>query len=317
MTAPVMLLDGASLWFRAFHGIPEKITAPDGRPVNAIRGFVDMIAVLVNREHPRRLVVCLDYDWRPKFRTDLIPSYKAQRVAEVVADGNSVEEVPDTLTPQVDMIADFLTAAGLASAGAHGCEADDVIGTLADSETRDRVVVVSGDRDLLQVVVDDPVEVRVLYVGKGVNRAEMFGPEEVAERYDVPPARPGTAYAELAMLRGDPSDGLPGVTGVGEKTAAKLLAQFGTLDDIEAAARSGDKSISPRIRASIVDSADYLQAARTVVFVRTDAEIEGDGEGIIPAGPADPDRIAALVAELGIGSSVNRLATALGWNERW
>ncbi|WP_188493309.1 5'-3' exonuclease [Williamsia phyllosphaerae] len=312
-----MLLDGASLWFRAFHGIPEKITAPDGRPVNAIRGFVDMIAVLVNREHPRRLVVCLDYDWRPKFRTDLIPSYKAHRVAEVVADGNSVEEVPDTLTPQVDMIADFLAAAGLASAGAHGCEADDVIGTLADSETEDPVVVVSGDRDLLQVVVDDPVEVRVLYVGKGVNRAEMFGPEEVAERYDVPPARPGTAYAELAMLRGDPSDGLPGVTGVGEKTAAKLLAQFGTLDDIEAAARSGDKSISPRIRSSIVDAADYLQAARTVVFVRTDAEIEGDGEGIIPAVPADPDRITALVAELGIGSSVNRLATALGWSERW
>ena len=312
-----MLLDGASLWFRAFHGIPEKITAPDGRPVNAIRGFIDMIAVLVNREHPRRLVVCLDYDWRPKFRTDLIPSYKAHRVAEVVADGNSVEEVPDTLTPQVDMIADFLAAAGLASAGAHGCEADDVIGTLADSETRDPVVVVSGDRDLLQVVVDDPVEVRVLYVGKGVNRAEMFGPEEVAERYDVPRARPGTAYAELAMLRGDPSDGLPGVTGVGEKTAAKLLAQFGTLDDIESAARAGDTSITPRIRTSIVDSAEYLQAARTVVFVRTDAEIEGDAEGIIPEAPADPDRIAALVAELGIGSSVNRLATALGWSERW
>ncbi len=317
MTTPVILLDGASLWFRAFHGIPEKITAPDGRPVNAIRGFVDMIAVLVNRGHPRRLVVCLDYDWRPKFRTDLIPSYKAHRVAEVVADGNSVEKVPDTLTPQVDMIADFLAAAGLASAGAHGCEADDVIGTLADSETRDPVVVVSGDRDLLQVVVDDPVEVRVLYVGKGVNRAEMFGPAEVAERYDVPTAHPGTAYAELAMLRGDPSDGLPGVTGVGEKTAAKLLAQFGTLDNIEAAARSGDKSITPRIRTSIVDSADYLQAARAVVFVRTDAEIDGDGEGVIPSAPADPDRIAALVAELGIGSSVNRLATALGWSERW
>lgn len=320
MAAPVMLLDGASLWFRAFHGLPEKLTAPDGRPVNAVRGFLDMIAVLATRESPRRLVVCLDYDWRPQFRVDLIPSYKAHRVAETVAaaDGEEfVEEVPDTLTPQVDMIMSVLAAAGIASSGAPGCEADDVIGTLADTETDDPVVVVSGDRDLLQVVVDDPVEVRVLYVGRGVNRAEKFGPVEVADVYSVPPRRPGTAYAELAILRGDPSDGLPGVAGVGEKTAAKLLAQFETLDGIEEAARAGDKAISPRIRASIVDASDYLAAARTVVFVRTDAPVDGDTEGLVPSAPADPDALAALVAELGIGSSVNRMAEAFGWDDRF
>ncbi|GAA2048626.1 5'-3' exonuclease [Williamsia deligens] len=323
MAAPLMLLDGASLWFRAFHGIPEKITAPDGRPVNAVRGFLDMIAVLVERDRPRRLVTCLDVDWRPEFRVALIPSYKAHRVAEVVpaADGETfVEEVPDTLTPQVAMIADVLAAAGIASAGAHDCEADDVIGTLADSETQDPVVVVSGDRDLLQVVRDDPVEVRVLYVGKGVNRAERFGPDEVAAKYAVPQQHPGTAYAELAILRGDPSDGLPGVKGVGEKTASTLLREFGDLDAVEAAARAGDRRISARIAASITDAHDYLAAARTVVFVRTDADVvyeSGDAPALVPAGPADGAALSALVDELGIGSSVNRMATAFGWDERF
>jgi 5'-3' exonuclease len=323
MAAPLMLLDGASLWFRAFHGIPEKITAPDGRPVNALRGFLDMIAVLVERERPRRLVTCLDVDWRPEFRVALIPSYKAHRVAEVVPTGDGeefVEEVPDTLTPQVAMIADVLAASGIASAGAVDCEADDVIGTLADAETDDPVVVVSGDRDLLQVVRDDPVAVRVLYVGRGVTRAEMFGPSEVAEKYGVPQQHPGSAYAELAILRGDPSDGLPGVAGVGEKTAAKLLQTFGDLDGVQAAARERDKRISARIAASITGAGDYLDAARTVVFVRTDADVaweSGMAPALVPDRPADPDALAALVAELGVASSVNRLAAAFGWDERF
>ena len=149
-----MLLDGASLWFRSFYALPEKLTAPDGRPVNAVRGFIDTIASLVTREQPTRLVVCLDLDWRPAFRTDLIPSYKAHRVAESADDaaGTDIEEVPDTLTPQVTMILDVLAAAGIATSGADGCEADDVIGTLAFAEAVDPVIVVSGDRDLLQVV---------------------------------------------------------------------------------------------------------------------------------------------------------------------
>jgi 5'-3' exonuclease len=312
MTAPVMLLDGASLWFRAFHALPEKMTAPDGRPVNAVRGFFDMIASLVTREHPQRLIVCLDLDWRPAFRTDLIPSYKAHRVAEGASDGS--EEVPDTLTPQVDMIMKVLAAAGIATAGAEGCEADDVIGTLADSEARDPVVVVSGDRDLLQVVSDDPVPVRVLYVGRGLAKAEMFGPQELAEKYDVPTANPGSAYAEMAILRGDPSDGLPGVTGIGEKTASKLLHEFGTLDELErVASTTNDKRISPRQRKSLAEGAEYLRGARTVVFVKTDAEIIGDTEGRLPTAPADPAALADLIEELGIGSSIGRLGKALGW----
>ena len=314
-----MLLDGASLWFRSFFALPEKMTSPDGRPVNAVRGFVDTIANLVVRERPTRLVVCLDLDWRPEFRTDLIPTYKAHRVA--VPDGGTdvegrdidVEEVPDTLTPQVDMIMAVLTAAGIATSGAVGCEADDVIGTLAYDEANDPVIVVSGDRDLLQVVADDPVPVRVLYVGRGLAKAEMMGPVEVAEKYGVPVERAGIGYAEMSMLRGDPSDGLPGVAGIGEKTAAKLITEYGSLDALEAAAADPSSSVPTRSRKALLASVEYLQAARTVVSVRTDAETIDSGSDILPAEPADPAALAELVEELGIGASVGRLAKALGW----
>lgn len=314
-----MLLDGASLWFRSFFALPEKMTSPDGRPVNAVRGFVDTIANLVVRERPTRLVVCLDLDWRPEFRTDLIPTYKAHRVA--VPDGGTdvegrdidVEEVPDTLTPQVDMIMAVLAAAGIATSGAVGCEADDVIGTLAYDEANDPVIVVSGDRDLLQVVADDPVPVRVLYVGRGLAKAEMMGPVEVAEKYGVPVERAGIGYAEMSMLRGDPSDGLPGVAGIGEKTAAKLITEYGGLDALEAAAADPSSSVPTRSRKALLASVEYLQAARTVVSVRTDAETIDSGSDILPAEPADPAALAELVEELGIGASVGRLAKALGW----
>ncbi|PWD45108.1 flap endonuclease [Gordonia paraffinivorans] len=316
-----MLLDGASLWFRSFYALPEKMTSPDGRPVNAVRGFIDTIANLVTREHPTRLVVCLDLDWRPDFRTELIPSYKAHRVA--VEDGATdptgastidVEEVPDTLTPQVDMIMDVLAAAGIATSGAVGCEADDVIGTLAYDEAKDPVIVVSGDRDLLQVVADDPVPVRVLYVGRGLAKAEMMGPVEVAEKYGVPVERAGMGYAEMSMLRGDPSDGLPGVAGIGEKTAAKLISEYGSLDALEAAANDPASSLTTRARKALLASADYLEKARTVVCVRTDADTIDSGPDTLPSEPADPEALDALVEELGIGASVGRLSKALGWS---
>ncbi|MGB3696018.1 MAG: 5'-3' exonuclease [Gordonia sp. (in: high G+C Gram-positive bacteria)] len=306
-----MLLDGASLWFRSFYALPEKMTAPDGRPVNAVRGFVDTIAALVTTHEPTRLVVCLDLDWRPAFRTDLIPTYKAHRVA---ADGDGAEEVPATLTPQVDMILDVLRCAGIATSGALGCEADDVIGTLAFHEADDDVLVVSGDRDLLQVVADDPVPVRVLYVGRGLAKAELMGPEEVSAKYGLTPERAGVAYAEMSILRGDPSDGLPGVPGIGEKTAAKLLNQFGSLDALEAAAYDDASAVPTRARNSIRDSRDYLAAARTVVAVRTDADtIDSTESSALPAAPADRSGLDALVEDLGIAASIGRLSTALGW----
>src|ERR1700756_3864921 len=123
MPAPLLLLDGASMCFRSFYGVPSSITSPDGRPVNALRGFLDAVAVLITRERPGRLVVCDDWDWRPQWRVDLVPSYKAHRVAEHNPDGEpDIEEVPDDLTPQVEWILDVLDAFGIPTAGAPGYE---------------------------------------------------------------------------------------------------------------------------------------------------------------------------------------------------
>lgn len=308
--SPLLLLDGASLWFRAFYALPEKITAPDGRPVNAVRGFIDMVAALINQQRPGRLAVCLDLDWRPAFRVAAVPSYKAHRVADSGPEG-SAEEVPGSLTPQVQMIADVLAAAGIATAGAEGFEADDVLGTLAHRESRDPVVVVSGDRDLLQVVSDDPVPVRVLYVGRGLAKAELYGPAEVADRYGVPADRAGAAYAELALLRGDPSDGLPGVAGVGEKTASKLLLEFGSLTRLRAAAVDPASTLAKGPRAKMLAAADYLDAALPVVLVATDTPVTHSLPDTLPTAPAHPDRLAALADELGVRSAVDRLIAAL------
>jgi 5'-3' exonuclease len=317
MTGPVLLLDGASMWFRSYFGVPSSITAPDGRPVNAVRGFLDSVATLITQFQPDRLVVCLDLDWRPQFRVDLIPSYKAHRVAE---EGSSVgevgesdvEEVPDDLSPQVDVIMEVLEAYGIATAGAEGFEADDVLGTLASVERRDQVVVVSGDRDLLQLVGDDPVEIRVLYIGQGLKKATLFGPTEVAERYGVPADRAGDAYAELALLRGDPSDGLPGVPGIGEKTASTMLTQYGSLENILSAAHDPTSRLPKAFRAKILAATDYIAAAKPVVRVARDAEVQlFTSDDLLPLHAADPARVAELAERNGLGSSIGRLQKAL------
>ncbi|MGV0768977.1 5'-3' exonuclease [Mycolicibacterium sp. (ex Dasyatis americana)] len=314
MNDPVLLLDGASMWFRSYFGVPSSIKAPDGRPVNAVRGFLDSIATLVTRERPRRLVVCRDDDWRPQWRVDLVPSYKAHRVEQPQPDGlPDVEEVPDDLTPQVEMIMDLLDAFGIVTAGAPGFEADDVLGTLATREQHDPVVVVSGDRDLLQLVRDEPAPaVRVLYIGRGLAKATKFGPAEVSETYGVPVDRAGPAYAELALLRGDPSDGLPGVPGIGEKTAATLLAQHGSLRGIQAAAEDPKSSLSKAHRAKLLAAADYVAAAEPVVRVATDAPVTLSGAtDELPLAAKDPARVAELAAAYGVASSISRLQSAL------
>jgi 5'-3' exonuclease len=313
MSAPLLLLDGASMWFRSYYGVPSSITAPDGRPVNAVRGFLDSVAVVITRHRPGRLVVCLDLDWRPQFRVDRIPSYKAHRVEHESPDGQpDVEEVPDELSPQVQMIEEILDAYGICTGGAAGFEADDVIGTLAAQERHDPVVVVSGDRDLLQVVSDDPVPIRVLYLGRGLTKATLMGSGEVAERFCVPADRAGAGYAELALLRGDPSDGLPGVPGIGEKTAAALLAQHGSLAAILAAVNDPKSSLSKGVRTKLRAAADYLDAAGPVARVATDAPVKlSTPTDALPRAAADPARTGELATRLGVGSSIARLQKAL------
>jgi 5'-3' exonuclease len=310
----LLLLDGASLWFRAFHAIPDSLVAPDGRAVNAVRGFTDMVAALITRERPGRLVVCLDLDWRPRFRVDLVPSYKAHRLDTTEDAAAGAEDVPDLLTPQVDMILEILAAAGIATAGAAGLEADDVLGTLATAERRDPVVVVSGDRDLLQLVRDAPDRppVRVLYVGRGLAKAELFGPAEVAAKYGVPVEQAGDGYADLATLRGDASDGLPGVKGIGEKSASSLLLRYGSLAALRAAAADPDSDLAAGVRAKLVAAQDYLDAAVPVVRVVRDAEVEFSRPDTLPAEPADPALLAQLAAAYNAESPVARLVKTMG-----
>ncbi len=302
----VMLLDSASLYFRAFFGVPDTVTAPDGMPVNAVRGFTDMVATLITRYQPTDFVACLDYDWRPAFRVALLPSYKAHRVATVTGgDSPDVEVVPDLLEPQVPVLLAVLKAAGLCSVGADGFEADDVIATLAHRyDGRGvEVDVVSGDRDLIDLATD---RVRVLYTGKGLSNMVMFTPAEVHAQYGVPAGR----YADFAMLRGDPSDGLPGVAGIGAKTATAVVAQFGTIEQIVAAARDGDPAMSAAVRAKVLASMDYLAVAPAVVRGRTDVPV-AELPTTIPARPADPPMLAALGEQFGVTSAIERLSTAL------
>ncbi|WP_281688988.1 5'-3' exonuclease [Pseudonocardia thermophila] len=309
-----MLLDAASMYFRAFYGVPESITAPDGTPVNAVRGFTDMVARLINDHRPARLVACLDLDWRPAFRVNALPTYKAHRVPgePETAPPGVPEEVPDALAPQVPVLLQVLAAAGIATAGAEGYEADDVIGTLAARERTHPVLAVSGDRDLMQIVTDDDPGVRLLYVGRGLAKAELLGPAEVAEKYGVPRARAGEAYAEMAMLRGDPSDGLPGVPGIGAKTAATIVGRYDTWAELLAAVSDpSDTRMSPNVRTKLAKAADYLAVVEPVVRVARDADVVLDRDDTLPVEPADGAKLLELVERWGIGGSVERLLQAL------
>ena len=322
-TAPggeLLLLDTASLYFRAFFGVPDSIKAPDGTPVNAVRGLLDMIATLVTDRRPTRLVACWDEDWRPAFRVEAIPSYKAHRVAELVPGTTGVEEVPEKLVAQVPVIVDVLAALGIARVGAAGYEADDVIGTLTarevarraaagaapDPSGRAAVEVVTGDRDLFQLV-DDAAGVRVLYPTKGVKNLDVVDQARLRERYGV---ATGAAYADMAVLRGDPSDGLPGVPGIGEKTAVALLERYGDLAGVLAARDAGDAGLTATPRRRPTDAAPSREGAPLVARGAPDAPLD-DVDDALPTAPADPDALAELGERWGLGSSVQRLLDAL------
>ncbi len=298
--APLMLLDTASLYFRAYYGIPpESMTAPDGTPVNAVRGLLDMIARLVRARHPDSLIACMDASWRPAFRVAAIPSYKEHR-----ANPDGSEQVPDALNAQIPVIIDVLAAAGVAMAGADGYEADDVIGTLAARADRP-VEVVTGDRDLFQLV-DDARAVTILYTAKGIGRLEVIDEAAVTRRYQIP----GRGYAAFAALRGDPSDGLPGVPGVGEKTAAALVRVFGSVEAMLAAIDAGHGGWPGGSRAKLVAARKYLEAALPVVEVASDAPVPAV-DGALPVRPPDPAALAALDQRWDLGSSLGRMMSAL------
>jgi 5'-3' exonuclease len=295
-----MLLDSASMYFRAFHGVPESITAPDGTPIGAVRGFLDAITRMLTDHPATDLVACFDTDWRPQWRVDLVPGYKAHRVD--AEHGPDVEEVPDALAPQVPVIEAVLDALGIARVGVADFEADDVIATLATESTMP-VDIITGDRDLFQLA-EDSRPTTVVYIGKGFAKAERITDASVRERYAVPAA----SYADFATLRGDPSDGLPGVKGVGDKSAAVVIAVYPTVEALLAALE--DPSSDVPHRAKIEPARDYLTRAIEVVRVRTDVPVP-ELDGALPRTPADPEALVALSTRWGLDRSVIRLMSAL------
>ncbi|MEU9992104.1 5'-3' exonuclease [Streptomyces sp. NPDC007971] len=305
MTGRLMLLDTASLYFRAYFGVPDSVKAPDGTPVNAVRGLLDFIDRLVKDHRPEQLVACMDADWRPQWRVDLIPTYKAHRVAVEHEGGPDEEEVPDTLSPQVPVIEAVLDAVGIARVGVQGYEADDVIGTFT-GRAAGPVDIVTGDRDLYQLV-DDERGIRVLYPIKGVGTLQLTDEAALREKYGVD----GRGYADLALLRGDPSDGLPGVAGIGEKTAAKLLAEFGDLPGIMAAVDDPRAKLTPSQRKRLTEARPYVAVAPKVVRVADDVPLP-DVDIALPRTPRDPAGLDALAARWGLGGSLQRLLTTLG-----
>ncbi len=299
-----MLLDTASLYFRAFYGVPDTVTADNGMPVNAARGLLDIIARLVTSYTPTHIVACWDDDWRPRWRVDLVPSYKTHRVVEVVAGGPDVEEVPDPLEVQLPLIRECLAVLGIPIIGVAEHEADDVIGTLATRATMP-VDIVTGDRDLFQLV-EDARSVRVIYTARGMSKLEIVTDDWVAEKYGVSPAQ----YADFATMRGDASDGLPGVAGVGEKTAANLLAAHGDLAGIRAAAARGE-GMSAAVAAKVLAASAYLDVAPAVVRVVRELDIDVPDAALASLSPERLASAEQLSSRWNLAGSMTRVIAAI------
>jgi 5'-3' exonuclease len=298
----LMLLDSASLWYRAYYGMPDTMLAPDGTPVNAIRGYLDMTARLITMYSPKRIVACIEGDWRPTWRVELFPNYKANRLEE---DGEGEEE-PDLLTPQIPILLDLLDEFGIPMVGVDDYEADDVMATFAVRE-KGPIRIVTGDRDLFQLV-DDKRDVKVVYLAKGLSQHDLVDKAWVARKYSIP----GDRYALFAMFRGDPSDGLPGVKGIGEKGAALIANNFATVDEALQGAHDLHKELPPALAKKIIAGADYLKIAPTLVNCARDVALP-NLDISMPKAPADLSKIYEIKDRYGLGASVDRLISALKW----
>jgi 5'-3' exonuclease len=284
----LLAVDYSSLLYRAYHSLPDHV------PMRGVLGFLNMLARLVtDRRHrrPTRLAIAVDEDWRPDFRVAALPTYKAHRVA---TEGG--EE--DPVAPQEEVGREVLRAMGIAVLGAPGYEAEDAIATLV-AHTREPVEIVSGDRDLFALVRDP--DVRVLYPLVGVSQLAIVDEAEITRRYDIP----GRTYLDFAILRGDPSDGLPGVPGIGAKTAARLIGAYGSLSALLAS-----PEVPVAIRRRLDAARDYLDAARRVVPPATDVPLPRHSCAL-PRAPAHPRTLARLAKTHGLTNAVGRVTTAL------
>ena len=297
----LMLLDSASLWYRAYFGMPDTLLSPSGEPVNAIRGYLDMTSKLISIYKPKRLVACIEGDWRPSWRVDLFPEYKANRL-----DVEGEEEEPDTLGPQIPILLDLLEAFKIPIVGVDDYEADDVMASYTVSEPGP-IKIVTGDRDLFQLV-DDKRKISVVYLAKGIANHDLVDLRWIAEKYDIP----GERYALFAMIRGDASDGLPGIRGIGEKGAALIAKQFENLEEVMLAAKNNDERLTPNARKKLLESADYARIAPKLVHCALDVPLPKLNIDL-PKRPNNLDEIYQYQKDYGLGASVDRLIAALQW----
>ena len=297
----LMLLDSASLWYRAYFGMPDTLVSPSGLQVNAIRGYLDMTSKLINLYKPNRIVACLEGDWRPSWRVELFPDYKMNRLDE-----SGEEEEPDTLSPQIPILLDLLEALGLPMLGVDDYEADDLMATFAVNQPGP-IRIVTGDRDLFQLV-DDKRDVKVVYLAKGIANHDLVDLKWIEQKYEIP----GDRYGLFAMIRGDASDGLPGIKGIGEKGAASIAKQFTNLDDVMKAATNDDERLTTNIRKKLLESAEYAKIAPKLVGCAIDVSIP-EMTIDLPKKPLDTKKIQEIKEEFGLGTSVDRIMNALGW----
>jgi len=297
----LMLLDSASLWYRAYFGMPDTLLSPSGEPVNAIRGYLDMTSKLVSQYEPKRLVACIEGDWRPSWRVELYPEYKANRL-----DVEGEEEEPDTLGPQIPILLDLLEAFKIPIVGVDDYEADDVMASYTVSEPGP-IKIVTGDRDLFQLV-DDKRKISVVYLAKGIANHDHVDLRWISQKYDIP----GERYALFAMIRGDASDGLPGIRGIGEKGAAVIAKQFSNLEEVMRAAENEDERLTPNARKKLLESAEYARIAPKLVHCALDVPLPKMDINL-PKRPDSLDEIYQYQKDYGLGASVDRLISALGW----
>ena len=287
-----LLVDSSSMIYRAYFAVPDTVRTLDGRRIGGAFGFINMLARLIADLRPARLACALDADWRPQWRVDLVDSYKTHRLAVEPASED------ENIDWQIEVAAEVLDAAGVAVLGAPGWEAEDVIGALVP-KVRGNVAIVSGDRDLFQLVRDP--RVWVLYPRRGVSDLVRVDEAEIARRYGIP----GRAYADFAVLRGDPSDGLPGVRGIGEKTAAALIVKHGTLAEVVRAAEGATSGPLAKVAAA----GDYVERAAKVVSITADAPV-GDVDVTLPQHPAEPG-LARKAKRLALTGPAGRLLEAI------
>jgi len=298
----LMLLDSASLWYRAYFGMPDTLVSPSGLAVNAIRGYLDMTSRLIVKYKPDRLVACLEGDWRPSWRVELFPDYKLNRIDE-----EGEEDEPDTLGPQIPILLDVIDALGIAMVGVDDYEADDLMATFSVKQ-QGPIRIVTGDRDLFQLA-DDKRDVKIVYLAKGISNHDLVDLKWIADKYQIP----GDRYALFAMIRGDSSDGLPGIRGIGEKGAASIANQFTSLENVMQAAREGDDRLTANIRKKLLESAAYAAIAPKLVSCALDVAIP-EMEIMIPKQPKSMKKIDDLKNEYGLGASIDRIINALGWS---